>query len=73
MKFSSVIKFKEMLTRTYLIRNLAGLHPTTIQILHSGTTTDIKLASFSRIAKAHGFTLELQKGERISAASKRDE
>ena len=40
----------------------AGLHPNAIQNLRSGKTTDIKLTSFLRIAKAYGFDLELVKG-----------
>ncbi len=41
----------------------AGLHPNAIQNLRSGKTTDIKLTSFLKIARAHGFTLELVKGD----------
>lgn len=40
----------------------AGLHPNAIQNLRSGKTMDIKLTSFLRIARAHGFELELVKG-----------
>jgi hypothetical protein len=48
------------------VRNLAkaaGLHPNAIQNLRSGKTTDIKLTSFVKIARAHGFELELVKGD----------
>jgi DNA-binding Xre family transcriptional regulator len=41
----------------------AGLHPNAIQNLRSGKTTDIKLTSFLKIARAHGFELELVKGK----------
>lgn len=41
----------------------AGLHPNAIQNLRSGKATDIKLTSFLRIARAHGFELELVKGD----------
>ncbi len=41
----------------------AGLHPNAVQNLRSGKTTDIKLSSFLKIARAHGFALELVKGE----------
>ncbi|HEU5289091.1 MAG TPA: helix-turn-helix domain-containing protein [Cyclobacteriaceae bacterium] len=40
----------------------AGLHPNAIQNLKSGKTTDIKMTSFLKIAKAYGYTLELVKG-----------
>src|SRR5882762_2370894 len=46
------------------VRNLAkaaGLHPNAIQNLKSGKTADIKLTSFVKIARAHGFSLELVK------------
>ena len=41
----------------------AGLHPNAIQNLRSGKTADIKLTSFLKIARAHGFELELVKGK----------
>lgn len=41
----------------------AGLHPNAVQNLRSGKTTDIKLASFLKIARAYGFELELVKGD----------
>lgn len=41
----------------------AGLHPNAIQNLRSGKTTDIKLTSFMKIASAHGYSLELVKGD----------
>ncbi len=41
----------------------AGLHPNAVQNLRSGKTTDIKLTSFLKIARAHGFELELVKGK----------
>jgi DNA-binding Xre family transcriptional regulator len=41
----------------------AGLHPNAVQNLRSGKTTDIKLSSFLKIARAHGFVLELVKGK----------
>jgi DNA-binding Xre family transcriptional regulator len=41
----------------------AGLHPNAIQNLRSGKTTDIKLTSFLKIARVHGFELELVKGK----------
>jgi DNA-binding Xre family transcriptional regulator len=51
----------------------AGLHPNAIQNLRSGKTTDIKLTSFLKIAKAHGYTVELVKGEKhIPVATKAD-
>jgi hypothetical protein len=39
------------------------LHPNAIQNLRSGKTADIKLSSFLKIAWAHGFALELVKGD----------
>lgn len=49
----------------------AGLHPNAIQNLRSGKTTDIKLTSFLKIARAHGYELELVKGDvHIPVASK---
>lgn len=42
----------------------AGLHPNAVQNLRSGKTTDIKLTSFLKIARVHGFRLELVKGKR---------
>jgi DNA-binding Xre family transcriptional regulator len=39
----------------------AGLHPNAVQNLRSGKTTDIKLTSFLKIARAHGYELELVK------------
>jgi len=47
-----------------LLAKEAGLHPNAIQNLKSGKTTDIKLTSFIRIAKAHGFHVELVKEEK---------
>lgn len=41
----------------------AGLHPNAIQNLRSGKTTDIKLTSFLKIATAHGYELQLVKGD----------
>ena len=41
----------------------AGLHPNAIQNLRSGKTTDIKLTSFVKIARAHGYELKLVKGK----------
>jgi DNA-binding Xre family transcriptional regulator len=41
----------------------AGLHPNAVQNLRSGKTTDIKFTSFLKIARAHGFELELVKGK----------
>lgn len=41
----------------------AGLHPNAIQNLRSGKTTDIKLTSFVKIARAYGYVLELVKGK----------
>jgi transcriptional regulator with XRE-family HTH domain len=41
----------------------AGLHPNAIQNLKSGKTTDIKMTSFLKIARAYGYTLELVKGK----------
>ena len=41
----------------------AGLHPNAIQNLRSGKTKDIKLTSFLQIARAHGYELELVKGD----------
>ena len=41
----------------------AGLHPNAVQNLRSGKTTDIKLTSFLKIARAHGYELELVKGD----------
>jgi len=41
----------------------AGLHPNAVQNLRSGKTTDIKLSSFLKIARAHGFAVELVKGK----------
>ena len=41
----------------------AGLHPNAVQNLRSGKTTDIKLTSFLKIAGAHGYALELVKGD----------
>jgi DNA-binding Xre family transcriptional regulator len=41
----------------------AGLHPNAIQNLKSGKTSDIKLTSFLKIARAYGFSLELVKGK----------
>lgn len=41
----------------------AGLHPNAIQNLKSGKTSDIKMTSFLKIAKAYGYTLELVKGK----------
>jgi DNA-binding Xre family transcriptional regulator len=51
----------------------AGLHPNAIQNLRSGKTTDIKLTSFLKIARAHGYELELVKGKvRIPVAGRRE-
>lgn len=51
----------------------AGLHPNAIQNLKSGKTSDIKMTSFLKIAKAYGFTLELVKGKvHIPVTSKFD-
>jgi DNA-binding Xre family transcriptional regulator len=41
----------------------AGLHPNAIQNLRSGKTKDIKLTSFLQIARAHGYEVELVKGD----------
>ena len=52
----------------------AGLHPNAIQNLRSGKTTDIKLTSFLKIARAHGFEVELVKGDthiRVSSRLRR--
>ena len=51
----------------------AGLHPNAIQNLRSGKTTDIKLTSFLKIARAHGYELELVKGkDHIPVAGRRE-
>ncbi|MCU0419236.1 MAG: hypothetical protein MUC38_06205 [Cyclobacteriaceae bacterium] len=51
----------------------AGLHPNAVQNLRSGKTTDIKLTSFLKIARAHGYELELVKGKvHIPVASRRE-
>jgi DNA-binding Xre family transcriptional regulator len=42
----------------------AGLHPNAVQNLRSGKTTDIKLTSFLKIARAYGYELELVKGRK---------
>ncbi len=50
----------------------AELHPNAVQNLRSGKTTDIKLTSFLRIARAHGFSIELVKGDiHIPVAAKK--
>lgn len=49
----------------------AGLHPNAVQNLRSGKTTDIKLTSFLKIARAHGFELELVKGRKHIPVARR--
>jgi len=39
-----------------------GLHFNAVQKLRSGKSSDIKLTSFLKIARAYGYTLELVKG-----------
>jgi len=45
-----------------ILAKAAGLHPNAVQNLRSGKTTDMKFTSFLKIARAHGFRLELIKG-----------
>lgn len=55
-----------------MLAKAARLHPNAVQNLRSGKTNDIKLTSFLKIAKAHGFAIELVKGDlHIPIASKR--
>lgn len=49
------------------VRNLAketGLHPNAVQKLRSGTTRDVRLSTFLKIAGAYGYSLELVKGKK---------
>jgi DNA-binding Xre family transcriptional regulator len=71
---ASMSKDDEKSVRT--LAKEAGLHPNAVQNLRSGKTTDIKLTSFLKIARAHGYELELVKGRKhipvTSRANKRE-
>ena len=69
----SIAKGNEKSVRT--LASEAGLHFNAVQKLRSGKTTDIKLKSFLKIAKAYGYSLELVKENKhipvVRKASKR--